>query len=159
MVSRVGLTGKFGTFALMAGAVLALPEQADAVNLNTSGTVCNPYNVGEANDIDYVVNGVRTGVNVASGRTVICAVPRPPQSTPQQFFVDGANSVGRSTSGTLYAYDFNGTFQSSQNFSSSAATYDILLTLNPVGSWSYVSTLVSLPASAGGVFFGTIALQ
>jgi hypothetical protein len=159
MVSGIRLAGKVGTFALMASAMLALPGRADAVNLNTSGTACNPWNAGEANDIDYVANGVRTGVNVTSTRHVICPVARSPLSSSQEFFLDGSNDAGKFTLGTLYAHDFNGTFQASQNFSSGPGTYDILLTLNPVGTWSYISTLVTLPSNAGGVYFGTITMQ
>jgi hypothetical protein len=90
---------------------------------------------------------------------VICAVPRSPTPSPARFFVDGSNSPGNTTSGTLFVNNFNGTFQSSQSFSSSAATYDISLSLNPITTFSYVSVLVSLPPNGGGVYFGTTAVQ
>ncbi|HTV24890.1 MAG TPA: hypothetical protein VMG12_39625 [Polyangiaceae bacterium] len=145
--------------ASVAAVLLAAPRDADAVNLNTSGTICNPYNAGEANDIDYVTNGVRTGPSVGSARNVICSVPRSPLASPQGFYLDGTNQAGKSTSITLYAHDFNGTFQTSQNVSSSAATYDEYRALTPVGQWSYISAFVTLPANAGGTFLGVITLQ
>jgi hypothetical protein len=144
--------------ALALGAGLLSGADAGAVNLNTSGTLCNPYNAREATDIDYFASGVRT--IASSARSVICAVPRSPVSTAyQSFYLDGSNSSGQTTLLTLYAFNYNGQFQASQSDSPSAATYSILKTLNGISTFSYVSVLATLPASGGGVYFGTTALQ
>lgn len=148
-----------GSVAAAGLGVVALSGEAAAVNLNTHGAVCNPYNAGEANDIDYVTTGVRTKPGLASGRTVICAIPRSPLSSPQGFYLDGANTGGATTYITLYAHDYNGTYQSSQSVNSNAASYDIYTTLSTVGTWSYISALVSLPSAANGVFRGVLVLQ
>lgn len=144
--------------ALALGAGLLSGGDAGAANINTSGVICNPFNAREATDIDYFGNGVRT--IASTSRAVICSVPRSPVSTPSQsFYLDGGNSPGQSTSLTIYAFNYNGQFQSSASETSSAATYDLLKTLNSISTFSYVSVLVTLPASGGGVFYGATALQ
>jgi hypothetical protein len=147
-----------GSIAAAGLSVLALSGEATALNLNTSGAICNPYNAGEANDIDYVINGVRTKPGLGSARNVICAVPRSPASSPQYFYIDGSNSGGATTYITLYAHNYDGTYQSSHSVSSAGSTYDLSGALSTVGTWSYISALVTLPANAGGTFFG-VAVQ
>jgi len=46
--------------SLFLAAVLAsLGSAAHADNINTSGTICNNFNAGQAQDLDYLVTGVR----------------------------------------------------------------------------------------------------
>jgi hypothetical protein len=144
--------------ALALGAGLFSGADAGAVNLNTSGMICNPFNAREATDIDYSAMGVRT--IASSPRSVVCAAPRSPVSTAyQSFYLDGVNSPGQGTGLTMYSYNYNGQFQTSASGFSTAATYDLLLTLNGISTFSYVGVLVTLPASAGGTFIGVTALQ
>lgn len=144
---------------VLLGAASALPAQAaTAQNINTHGSACRNYNAGEALDIDYLSYGVRT---IASGaRSVICPLPRHPVTGPgQNFYVDGSNASGATTSCTVYAYDYNGTFLSSATFSRSDATYTNYVSLPSVSYWGYVSVLCTLPASGGGVLFGASAID
>jgi hypothetical protein len=139
----------------LAGAGLEARAEESA-NINTHGAACNPFNAAEATDIDYLVSGVRT--IATSARRVICPVPRHPVSGPgQTFWVDGANSPGRSTLCSVYSHSYQGEFRSAISFSESTATYDHPASLSAVGFYDYVSVVCNLPASGGGVLFGVIA--
>jgi hypothetical protein len=146
---------------LVAGVVGGVVVEADAAtsqNVNTSGTTCNNFNAGQANDIDYLTLGVRNAAT--SARPVICSVERHPVTGPSQsFFIDGSNAAGQSTTCSMSSFSFFGTFQSAVSFTESTATYDHLATLTTVNFFDYVSLLCILPANFGGVLFGVTALD
>src|SRR3954452_24149117 len=98
---------KLGSLFL-AAALASLGSGAHADNINTTGTVCNNFNAGEAQDLDYVGTGVRIANTAA--RTVICAIPRSPLAAGAtlEFIVDGTNSGANSTTCTLFTYSFGG---------------------------------------------------
>jgi len=138
------------------GAMASVPEQVGAASKIIPGTICNPYNAGQANDIDYVASGVRT--TATSVRQVICAVPR-------EFTVDGAFvSVNGTLTGsntmplTLFSYDTIGTFLGSDSGTGSSGTFGVGLNLTnaqaPAGA--ILSVLAQLPASSGGTLFAAI---
>ena len=150
---------KIGASLAAAGlGVVATAGDAAAINLNTHGAAFQPYNAGQANDIDYVLTGVRT--SAASDRSVIASVVRSPVSgASQSFYIDGTNAPGKTTYFTLSAYDYLGNFQSSTSPNSNAANYDITATLTTISTFSYVSLLATLPASYGGTVRGVTAVQ
>jgi hypothetical protein len=150
--------GCLGLLALATTVLIAAPEEAEAVNLNTSGVLCNPWLNDQSNSFEYLINGVRVK-SPGSGGTLTCAVPRSPLSSPQGFYVDGVNNAGWCTSITLSAYNYDGTFQDSEALQSCSTTYDLYAELDPITTWSYVSALVTLPPAGQGTFFGVIALQ
>jgi hypothetical protein len=158
MISATRAAGCFGAFALVAAALLAAPNEAEAVNLNTSAVLCNPWLNEQSNFFEYGINGVRVK-SAGPGGTLTCAVPRSPLASPQGFYVDGVNSPGWCTSITLSAYNYDGTFQDSEALQSCSTTYDLYTELDPITSWSYVSALVTLPPAGQGTFYGVIALQ
>ncbi len=147
---------KLGVLSVAAG--LALVAQTASARMDQHGAAFRAYNAGQNGDIDFLVSGVR---NLAtSPRAVIAPVViDTPASTSLSVLVDGSNYSGATTSFTLYAYNYEGTFQSSISGSSSAATYDTYLTLATVGPWSYVSCLATLPANASGTLFGVTTMQ
>jgi hypothetical protein len=158
MMNATRAAGCLGAFAVVAAALLAAPNEAEAVNLNTSAVLCNPWLNDQSNFFEYGINGVRVK-SAGPGGTLTCAVPRSPLASPQGFYVDGVNSPGWCTSITLSAYNYDGTFQDSEYLQSCSTTYDLYAELNPITTWSYVSALVSLPPAGQGTFYGVIALQ
>jgi hypothetical protein len=153
---------KLGSAVALGALVLLTGAAGNATQTNVSGTVCTNFNASQALDIDYFTSGVRN-INAAS-RPVVCAVPRnplPAGATTGTFFVDGSNSGGQTTSGSINSFNFTGAFLGSQSFSSAGTTYDIFLSFPAaqLPTFAYVSTFVTLPASGQGVFFGTTVNQ
>jgi hypothetical protein len=145
---------KLGSMFL-AGALATLGPAAHADNINTSGTVCQNFNAGQALDIDYLANGVRN-IN-PSPRPVVCAVPRSPlqpTATAAQFFIDGVNAAGTTTSCTLFVYTFGGAISQSSTF-----TLPGFVSLPLIGPFDYVSVLCTLPGNPGTVLFGATSVQ
>lgn len=143
---------------LLASAVSVDARAATSQNIATHGSACRNYNASQALDIDYFTFGVRA--ISADARSVICPITTHPVTGPtQNFYVDGSNANGATTTCTLYAYSFSGTFLSSVSFSRSDATYDHLASLPSVSYWGYTSMLCSLPGSGNGVLFGVIAID
>jgi hypothetical protein len=158
MINLIRAVGCIGSLALVASVMLAAPREADATNLNTSGTICNPWFDYESDFFEYTINGVSVK-SPGSGGTLTCAVPRSPLSSPQGFYVDGVNESGWCSSITLSAYNYDGAFQDAEYLQSCSVTYDLYATLDPITTWSYVSALVTLPPAGQGTFYGVIALQ
>lgn len=151
----LGLTLFGGVFA---SAVSGDAQAALSQNINTHGAACQNYNASQALDIDYLTSGVRN-IN-ASPRAVICPIIRHPVTGPgQNFYVDGSNVAGASTTCTLSAFELNGTFLSSVSFTRTEATYDHYAQLPTVTYWGYTSLLCTLPANGGGVLFGAAAVD
>ncbi|HKQ68435.1 MAG TPA: hypothetical protein VJT73_03810 [Polyangiaceae bacterium] len=135
-------------------ALMSHVRGADA-KISTSGTVCNPFNAGEANDTDYVPSGVRN--KATSSRQVICAVPRHDLSGAASVTVSGTNTGANTTSITLYSYDSLGNLKASISNTGGPGLYlfGINLTAVQAPSDARLALLVTLPASFGGTFFGT----
>ena len=145
---------KLGSLFL-AGALASLGPAAHADNINTSGTLCQNFNASQALDIDYLATGVRN-VNAAP-RPVICAVPRSPlqpAATAAQFFVDGVNAAGTTTTCTLFIYTFGGVVTQSSTF-----TLPGFVSLPVIGTFDYASALCTLPGNPGTVLFGVTSVQ
>lgn len=144
--------------AALTGGVSHVADAATSQSINTSGNVCNPFNASEALDIDYLLSGVRT--IAAAPRPVICSLPRHPITGPaQSWFLDGSNVAGQTTTCTLASFSFFGTLTGSVTVTGGSPTYDILASLPAVGFFDYVSVLCTVPANAGGVFFGAQAID
>lgn len=143
---------------LLASAVPIDARAATSQNIATHGIACRNYNASQALDIDYFVFGVR---NIAAEpRYIVCPITTHPVTGPSQsFYVDGSNANGVTTTCTLYAFNFTGTFLSSTSFSSNAPTYDYLATLPTVSYWGYTSMLCALPGGGNGVLLGVIAID
>jgi hypothetical protein len=143
----------------VAGVVAATGMAARADNITVSGVACKNYNAAEALDIDYQNFGVQN-VNAGS-RFVICPVPRSPLNNviPTQFYVDGFNSAGTSTSCTATLYDFSGDIITSVSFTQSTPTWDqgVTFSIAPT-TWDYVSVLCLLPGNRGGTILGAASL-
>lgn len=151
----------------VAGLVVAIGAAARADNITTSGVACKNYNASEALDIDYVDRGARN-VN-ASSRWVICPIPRSPFTTlpPNQFFVDGLNNPGATTSCVATLYTYSGTLVSSVSFTQSAPAGAVSPTpwdqavnfsIAPV-TWDYVSVRCFLPGNMAATILGTGSVQ
>jgi hypothetical protein len=143
---------------LLASAATGHADAATSQNISTHGSACKNYNAAEALDIDYLPWGVRN-INAAV-RSVICPIARHPVTGPaQNFYVDGSNSNGASTTCTVYAYNYNGDFLSSYSFTTNLAKYDQLAPLTSVSYWGFVSVYCLLPANGNGVLFGAFAVD
>ena len=145
---------------IFAGAAAAFGAAAHAGNINTSGVICQNYFAGQALDIDYLTIGVRN-INPAP-RQVICAVPRSPlgSATTGEFFVDGHNNTGYSTSCTVTVYNYTGDFLGARSFTRSG-DYDQLVTFpsSQLPMFAYVSVLCTLPGSGNATLYGITAVQ
>ena len=133
--------------------LVSVPREVDAARLNINGAICQPYNAGQANDIDYVASGIR---NLATtDRSVTCSVPRSAGTsgpTPQ-IFVSGVNYNGASSSGAFYAHRPDGTFVGSTAFNPPTGVYISIIKLTPaqVPSDAMLSVYASLPGNGNGV--------
>jgi hypothetical protein len=151
-LARIGLL--FVTSAL----VLLVGTRANAVQINTSGTICQAFNAGQVADIDYLSTGVRN-LNI-SPRAVVCSIQRqaPGTAVNTTFTVAGVNPSGALTAGTVYAYGPDGSIRGSQSFSSTAAFYSIPLTF-PAAQMTFFtlnSAVITLPGTSSSVFTGVI---
>ena len=93
----------------------AVPSELDASPKNISASACNPFNAGQANDIDYLTSGVRT--TAAVNRDVVCGVTRDavaPGANPT-VLVGGRDFNGAHTPITLYSYSNTGSFLGSSS--------------------------------------------
>lgn len=145
---------KLGSLFL-AGALASFGAAVHA-DIHTSGVVCNNFNAGEAQDIDYLLTGVRN-LNAAP-RQVICAVPVEPIPAGRfpHFFVFGTNVGQATTPCVLTLYQFNGTITQLRAFTGSgpAWEFDVVLPVNSVGLGEFASLLCGLPGSGAGTLFG-----
>jgi len=157
--SRKAVAGIFaGALALSLGAA-----PADAVNINTHGSICQAAMGTQRADINVFINQGVVNVNAAA-RTVTCAVPRSPlgsSATSAQFFVDGDNFNGQQIICILSSYQFDGTLLGSIGFNSSAAHYDQLLTLPlaQVPTFAYVTLGCQLAGNSNSMLRGITAVQ
>jgi hypothetical protein len=156
---------------LLTGVLVSIGASAHAGNINTSGVICQNFNAAQALDIDYFTNGVRN-INIAP-RSVICSVPRSPlpANAHLQFFVDGHNNPGTSTSCTVAVYDFLGAGLMTQSFTITMPStapppsldWDQLVSFptitSPGDMFDYVSVLCTLPGSGAGLIHGVTAVQ
>jgi hypothetical protein len=150
-------TGFFTICAL--AALAAVPHDVDAAVVNfVPGTICNPYNAGQANDIDYVTSGVRT--TATSTRQVICALPRELGTGSGGGFASiGGTLTGAATMPlTLYSYLASGAFAGSASATGSAGSgggqfsaTPASLTPTQLPPTAFLSVLAELPASTNGV--------
>lgn len=146
-------------FSLVVGlcvGALALTK-AEAAPISSSGLICHAKNGSQNGDITAVVNGVRNS-NVNS-RDVVCAVerqPAAPTSSEQDFFVDGDNLNGKSTSCTISSYEYNGGFLGSKSFTTNSVAYDVqlIMPLTMVTQYAYLSMTCTLPGSNNGTLRG-----
>jgi len=145
----------------VAGVVAAIGTAARADSINTSGVACKNYNAGEALDIDYQTWGVQN-IN-ASPRSVVCPVPRSPLTGAApfpEFWVDGMNVAGTTTSCCAMLFDFDGTFLSSVCWSEGAASLwsqPVTFSIKP-STFHYVNLLCTLPGNRGGTILGATAV-
>jgi len=147
------------TLAIAAVGIVGVGSDARALNLNTHGAAFQPYSGTTASAVEYTTDGVRSALP-GPPTTVIAPVPRSGiTATTQNFYIDGKNPGGLNTSFVLYAYNFDGTPQSSLSFASAAATYDLLKTLPAVGTFSYISLLANIPPAGTATVFGVTAVQ
>jgi len=136
-------------------------SQAEAVDLNHSGTICRNYNASEVTDIDYVASGARN-VN-ANQRFVICPLIRSPNSANNAtVYIDGVHSGTQTTNCTLYSHDANGTLLGSLTTTvTQAGFWERLLTL-PSGQapfYANLSLLCYLPGVGTSLILGATVVQ
>jgi hypothetical protein len=151
---------KLGTyFAAAALTTVALLGDARAANLNTSAAAFRAYDGSQEGDIQHGITGTMN--SASSERIVTGAVVRSPVdgSSGQSFYIDGWNASGHSTYFTLASFDYQGNIQCSISFVGGEGTYDIFQTLDPVGTWDYVTLAATLPADYNGSLTGVTALQ
>lgn len=140
-------------------ALAAVPTEVDAAAKIVPGTICNHYNGGEAQDMDYLPNAVRNKNTVA--RNAICAVPREASANGAQVTVVGGLATGNTMPVTVYAYEQN-TFTGSGSVTGTTTPFNpfaLVVTLNssqaPAGA--ELSVLATLPPSYGGTFIEAYA--
>lgn len=146
-------------FLLLAGALALFGSAAHAQDIRTSGVICQNANSGQAQDIDYLLNGARN-LN-SSRRSIICAVPRPGNNEEgfSDVVVEGQNFPRTTTSCTVTLYNFDGI---SQMVSFSVSAFSTILTWarnvtfppGTVHSFDYASVVCSLPGNGGGIING-----
>lgn len=145
-------------------AIAATPlAPARATNINT-GTVECQVAFAPAIQIFRSDFGVATLDITTTPQSVICSVPRSPLAagaTVGQFYVDGDNWNGASTSCAISAFDQDGHLAIISTFTTSANHYDQLVTLpadrlSPLG---HTTLSCTLPAFGNGTLRGVTSLQ
>jgi hypothetical protein len=136
---------------------------AVAENIITSGVICNNYNVGQANDIDYV-NGVR--VTGPTARSIVCSVPRarlPDNSaTVGKFNITLTNGSTSAVTCTVYSYTSSitlgmGTAMFPPN--SGLLTVSTQIPAAQLPSNAFTSLICSLPGNSLVVLNGVTSVQ
>jgi hypothetical protein len=150
---------------LAAGVVLAsgAVAPASAAYLNVNAAECQSTFPPQDNLIhsDF---GVSTPATWQFTLAIACALPRSPltpSATVGQFFVDGDNRNGASTSCTIVSSDYTGVFLGSASFTTSDAHYDQLLSLpaTQLTFWAYANMNCQLPPNGNGTLRGVTSLQ
>jgi hypothetical protein len=140
--------------------MLAASSEAGAVNINTHATACAADS--PSSQIEFRYSSI---YNAATGSDdVVCPVERSPLAsgaTTASFYVDGLNMGGVSTTCWLYSFNYNGTFLASTSFTSSAATYDQLLTFTAANAptYAYISLDCYLPGNGNAGLRGITSVQ
>jgi hypothetical protein len=141
------------------GTTLLIGDVSANQDLTAHGAAFQPWNAGQANDIDYLSNGVRT--IASSSRSVVASIPYAPSSARYQWVtMNGDNYDGNTTSATFFTYDQDGNFRASQWGQSDESTYALgaILPTTPDTNGTdddvYIAVLAELPASGGGVIRG-----
>jgi hypothetical protein len=147
---------KGSSLVLAALGMLLLAGSASADIVTTHGAAFQAYEGFSNETIHHSATGVYAVIHQSIG--VIAPVARSSTSSSQNFYIDGNNSPGYSTSFTLYAYDWSGNLQSSVSFSSDSQGYDLYQSLSPIDQYSYVSLYALLPPNGGGTVRGIAAL-
>ena len=140
----------------LALAATAVATNVGAAQINSNGSVFQPYNASEATRIDYLGTGVRT---LASTPTyVIASVDRNPSTGGQTVYIDGTHSGAQTTTCSVLSYNYNGTVLSSQSVNATAVSgaWERTVRFTPAQStnWAYFSVLCLLPANGAGVLLG-----
>lgn len=140
----------------LALAATAVVSSAHALQINNHGADFQPYNAGQAQDIDYLASGVRT---TASGsRSVIASIDHNPSSTGYRIDIDGTHSGAQTTSCTVYSYRYDGFQLAARSVSASSVsgTWTRIAYLNALESpqWSYFSVVCTIPGNGAGVLHG-----
>lgn len=142
-----------GSLSLIAA--LATGGTARADTIYASGTLCQPYNAGELEDIDYVGSGIRNLSDFP--RQVICNVPRSTIGSGLLgvFTFTGVSTVG-TTSCTLTVYNGTGGVEATQSFVGPTGTWtkSVVLPAADLPNGSAVNLLCTLPASYNTVLRG-----
>lgn len=161
MFSKLGKVAV--SLVVAAFGVVSLIGDASAASLNTHAAAFHTYSPAQADQIIYSPDGIYSAVHQTV--EVIGPVLRGSTDTSyQNFYIDGTNTPGATTSFVLYAYDYQGNLQSSVAFSPTAPEsdwqyYDSYQTLSPIDNYSYVSLYAVLPAYVRGTFRGITAIQ
>jgi hypothetical protein len=145
---------------------------AHAVNINTPSLACQQSDFQSSpspvqHRIQYTNSGIVNLVDVPT--LIVCDVPRSPSQTATtvNFFVDGDNYTGATTTCVMYSYDYLGGFVGSLGFSTTAAKYDEYVSFprELMGFYNYATIMCALPPFSlsggfdGAKFRGVTALQ
>lgn len=131
---------------------------AHAADINTLATGCKSQNgTGLTPDTAGVVN--TSGADL----TVFCSIPRSPLAsgaTGGTFFIDGANSpFGSTTSCSIFVFDFTGAFLGASGASSTAATYDLTITMTSAQLPFFGYSVAQCQLPSGGSLMGVTSVQ
>lgn len=151
-------------FAPIVGAALAatLLAPADATNLNIGAVECQVA-FAPADKVFRTDYGINTLDTTETPQSVICSVPRSPLAAGVSggFYIDGDNYNDASTSCAISSFDQDGHLAQIQTFTSSAAHYDVFVSIlagrMPVLGHTTLSCL--LPAHANGMLRGVTSIQ
>lgn len=154
-------TMKLFTGLLAIGLVSAVASQASA-NINLHGASCTTGLGSNVGNIGSSGNGLQT-IAGAPAQLIQCAVPRAPLSgqTTATVFVDGQNLNGASTSCALLSINFNNVVLGSASATSSAANFDMALSLpaSQAPTFAYFLVSCSVPGNANGRLLGVTSVQ
>ena len=147
------------------GIVLSVHSVAPtyATNINMTATGCQ-VTFAPSDQLVHVAWGVTTLDTTDKPQMVACTLPRTPLASGSAsggFYVDGDNVNGASTSCTLFSFDLNGNLLGAASFQTSAAQYDIFLSLAAfqLSDVGHTTLRCLLPAHAGGTLLGATSLQ
>lgn len=150
-----------GLFGLALSMVLSGAPIAQSANINVTAMACqaSPTDAPKVFPSGF---GSLSSANTFETK-LYCDVPRSPlvAGAPGLFFVDGDNAPGRTTSCTLYVFDFNGTMRVSSTVTTTQTVYDLPFSVpgNVLMSWDYVTMLCTIPGNLGGALRGITSVQ
>jgi hypothetical protein len=139
---------------------VSVATSASATNMNAHGDAFQPYYASDISYINHYISGTYNSSTVS--KYVIMGVPRVPHdSGSQTVYIDGYHTnTTVSTSCSVYAYDYDGTYKSSKSVSASGASgyweRSVAFTTTEAPVWAYYVVLCYLPGNNAAGMFGVI---
>jgi len=153
----------------VAGLLVSATNDATAsTNTITPAVACMPNTPNDAKFIQFSGTGIVNADPSFATHDVHCPVVRRPVAgvTTESFYVDGCNVTTYQTVLSLYADNYDGTFQSGKFINkqgnpsaSGCSSWDEYVTLPTIGQYSYVQLYANLNGGNTAQLYGVTAIE